>query len=347
MTTDDRHTGASGRSVSRPLDGSSSDWRGLSARRRGAPRVRGIHERPACRSVRSGVRVLLRDLRVRRPRERPRRAPARRSGAWGWSPATRCSCLHYVHRNVRGGLQAGCIPVPVDVTESDFCLDPAAAAAAIGSRTRMILPVDLYGRLADLAALGELASRHGLVVLEDACQAHGASRGGGRGSTPAAAAAFSFYPGKNLGALGDGGALVTDDAAARRAPYVACASTDSGRSTSTRRSAGRHDSTRSRPQRSSASCHCSTNGTSSAASPPTCTARGLAGRRRPACCPTRRIAARSGTSSSSAPPTRPVLPLISRERGIGTGRHYPEPPHLSNAYAAWACRQARSRSPSG
>jgi dTDP-4-amino-4,6-dideoxygalactose transaminase len=107
--------------------------------------------------------------------------------------------------------QAGCVPVPADVSAADFGLDPAAAAAAVGARTRMILPVDLYGRLADLAALGALAAARDLVLLEDACQAHGARRDGVRSGTVGAAAAYSFYPGKNLGALGDAGALVTDD----------------------------------------------------------------------------------------------------------------------------------------
>jgi dTDP-4-amino-4,6-dideoxygalactose transaminase len=107
--------------------------------------------------------------------------------------------------------QAGCVPVPVDVSAADFGMDPAAAAAAVGARTRMILPVDLYGRLADLAGLGALAAARELVLLEDACQAHGARRDGVRSGTVGAAAAYSFYPGKNLGALGDAGALVTDD----------------------------------------------------------------------------------------------------------------------------------------
>jgi dTDP-3-amino-3,4,6-trideoxy-alpha-D-glucose transaminase len=107
--------------------------------------------------------------------------------------------------------QAGGIPVPADVSEADNCLDPASASAAIGSRTRALLPVHLYGRVADMPALAALAARHDLVVVEDACQAHGAHREGRRAGTFGNAAAFSFYPGKNLGALGDAGALVTDD----------------------------------------------------------------------------------------------------------------------------------------
>lgn len=107
--------------------------------------------------------------------------------------------------------QAGCRAIPVDVTEEDYNLDPAAVEAAAGERTRALLPVHLYGLPADLATLGKLAARLGLDVLEDACQAHGAERDGIRAGTAGFAAAFSFYPGKNLGAAGDAGAVVTDD----------------------------------------------------------------------------------------------------------------------------------------
>jgi dTDP-4-amino-4,6-dideoxygalactose transaminase len=108
--------------------------------------------------------------------------------------------------------QAGGVPVPVDVSADDNCLDPTATAAAVGSRTGFILPVHLYGRLADMTTLAAVADSNGLRVIEDACQAHGATRNGVRAGTAGAAAAFSFYPGKNLGAMGDAGALVTDDA---------------------------------------------------------------------------------------------------------------------------------------
>jgi dTDP-4-amino-4,6-dideoxygalactose transaminase len=108
--------------------------------------------------------------------------------------------------------QAGGIPVPVDVTEADYNLDPAAADAAVTSRTRVLLPVHLYGQLADLQALHRVAERHDLGILEDACQAHGAGRDGLRPGDGSLGAAFSFYPTKNLGAMGDAGALVSDDA---------------------------------------------------------------------------------------------------------------------------------------
>jgi dTDP-4-amino-4,6-dideoxygalactose transaminase len=108
--------------------------------------------------------------------------------------------------------QAGGVPIPVDVSEADNGMDPAAAAAAVNPRTRVVLPVHLYGRMADIVALGELARSRGLDVLEDACQAHGARREGARAGAAGRAGAFSFYPAKNLGAMGDAGALVTEDA---------------------------------------------------------------------------------------------------------------------------------------
>ncbi len=107
--------------------------------------------------------------------------------------------------------QAGGVPVPVDVSEHDLNLDPALAEAAVSDQTRFLLPVHLYGTPADMRALSDLARRARLEVLEDACQAHGAERDGIRAGTAGFAAAFSFYPGKNLGAIGDAGALTTDD----------------------------------------------------------------------------------------------------------------------------------------
>jgi dTDP-4-amino-4,6-dideoxygalactose transaminase len=109
--------------------------------------------------------------------------------------------------------QAGLRPVPVDVLESDYGLDPAAADAAVTDRTCAIAPVSLYGQMPDMRAIVSLADRHGLVVVEDAAQAHGAVRDGVRSGAASLAAGFSFYPGKNLGAMGDAGALVTDDEA--------------------------------------------------------------------------------------------------------------------------------------
>lgn len=108
--------------------------------------------------------------------------------------------------------QAGGRPVLVDAQESDYNLDPDATASAITPQTRFVVPVHLYGQLADMQAFTQLARERDIELVEDACQAHGAARDGIRAGSAGRAAAFSFYPGKNLGAFGDAGALVTDDA---------------------------------------------------------------------------------------------------------------------------------------
>jgi len=105
----------------------------------------------------------------------------------------------------------GATPVPVEVDDAHHALDAANAAAAITERTAAIVPVDLYGHPADHVALRELADRHGLLLLDDAAQAHGTRLHGKPVGTYAHAASWSFYPGKNLGALSDGGAVTTDD----------------------------------------------------------------------------------------------------------------------------------------
>lgn len=105
----------------------------------------------------------------------------------------------------------GATPVGVDVDAATYNLDVDAAAAALSERTAAIVPVHLRGEPADMDAIVELADAHGLVVLEDAAQAHGARHRGRRVGSLGAAAAFSFYPAKNLGAFGDGGAVTTDD----------------------------------------------------------------------------------------------------------------------------------------
>ena len=104
------------------------------------------------------------------------------------------------------------VPVPVEPDPPSFNLDPACVEAAIGPRTRAIMAVHLYGQLADMPALAALAQRHQLLLIEDAAQAHGAMRDGRKAGAFGDAAAFSFFPAKNLGALGDGGAVVTGDA---------------------------------------------------------------------------------------------------------------------------------------
>jgi dTDP-4-amino-4,6-dideoxygalactose transaminase len=106
---------------------------------------------------------------------------------------------------------AGATPVLVDVDVDTYTIDVAAIEKAITSRTRAIIPVHLYGHPADMDPIMRLAQRHGLVVIEDACQAHGARYKGKRAGSLGHAAAFSFYPGKNLGAYGDAGMVVTND----------------------------------------------------------------------------------------------------------------------------------------
>lgn len=109
--------------------------------------------------------------------------------------------------------QLGARPVPVDVGD-DGTINPHGIAPAITARTRAVVPVHLFGRLADMGAV--LAAAGGIPVVEDAAQAHGASVGGRRAGALGVLAAFSFYPTKNLGALGDGGAVTTDDPALAR-----------------------------------------------------------------------------------------------------------------------------------
>jgi dTDP-3-amino-3,4,6-trideoxy-alpha-D-glucose transaminase len=98
-----------------------------------------------------------------------------------------------------------------DIDADRLTLDPAATEAAITPRTTAIVPVHLYGQPADMAAFDAIARKHNLAVIEDACQAHRATSGGRAVGTFGVAGAFSFYPTKNLGALGDGGAIVTND----------------------------------------------------------------------------------------------------------------------------------------
>ena len=112
-----------------------------------------------------------------------------------------------------GVTQTGATPVPVDVLASSANLDPSALEAAITPRTRAILPVHLYGQAADMAGVLDVARRHDLLVFEDAAQSHGSVSNAGMTGAVADGAGFSFYPTKNLGALGDAGAVTTPDAA--------------------------------------------------------------------------------------------------------------------------------------
>jgi dTDP-4-amino-4,6-dideoxygalactose transaminase len=107
--------------------------------------------------------------------------------------------------------RAGAVPVPVEPNELTHTIEADQVEKALSSRTRAIMPVHLYGQPADMDPIRGLAQQHGLKVIEDAAQAHGARYRGQRAGGLGDAAGFSFYPGKNLGALGDGGAVVTND----------------------------------------------------------------------------------------------------------------------------------------
>ena len=105
----------------------------------------------------------------------------------------------------------GATPVFVDIDETTYCMDATDAEHAITDRTKAIIPVHLYGHPADMDPIIEMAERHGLSVIEDACQAHGAEYSGTKVGTIGDAGCFSFYPAKNLGAYGDAGVIVTDN----------------------------------------------------------------------------------------------------------------------------------------
>ena len=108
-------------------------------------------------------------------------------------------------------MMTGARPVFADIDPARLTIDPDQVARLVGPRTRAILPVHLYGQAADMTALARVAARHNLAMVEDCCQAHLATSDGRPVGTIGVAGAFSFYPTKNLGALGDGGAVVTND----------------------------------------------------------------------------------------------------------------------------------------
>lgn len=108
-------------------------------------------------------------------------------------------------------MHLGAVPVFVEVDPVSCTIDPVATEAAVTRKTRAILPVHLYGQMADMKRLRVIAKKHRIALIEDACQAHGAARDGWMAGEAGDAAAFSFYPTKNLGGFGDGGAVVTND----------------------------------------------------------------------------------------------------------------------------------------
>src|SRR5688572_6718710 len=110
----------------------------------------------------------------------------------------------------------GATPVFVDIDEQTYTMDPALLEQAITPRTKAIVPVHLFGQMADMDAIMEVAQRHELFVVEDACQAHGAEYKGRKAGTIGDVGCFSFYPGKNLGALGEAGAAITNNVDLKR-----------------------------------------------------------------------------------------------------------------------------------
>jgi dTDP-4-amino-4,6-dideoxygalactose transaminase len=233
--------------------------------------------------------------------------------------------------------QAGGVPVVADISPEDYCLDPVAATAVCTTRTRALMPVHLYGQMANMRILTELAARHGLSVIEDACQAHGAERDGLRAGAVGTAAAFSFYPGKNLGAAGDAGALVSSDAEIVR--HV-CALREHGQ---TAKYVHAHEGWTARLDTIQALVLSHK-------------LRLLDGwneqRRQAADYYAARLAGigdlRLPPSAAGSTPVwhlyviRTVDPTglanFLRDRGIGTGRHYPDPVHLTGAYVSLGYR---------
>jgi dTDP-4-amino-4,6-dideoxygalactose transaminase len=228
--------------------------------------------------------------------------------------------------------QAGGTPVPADIGPRDYNLDPAAAEAAVTSRTRFLLPVHLYGQMADMQSLRSLADNAGIAIIEDACQAHGAERDGIRAGAGGLAGAFSFYPAKNLGAMGDAGALATDDASVAESV----------------RALREHGQRR--------KYHHDLEGYTARLDTIQAIVLELKLRLLDGWNVERRAAARFLTEALAdvgdlvlpeiAPGSTPVWHLyvvrtgdpealagFLRERGIATGRHYPEPVHLAPAYA--------------
>ena len=196
----------------------------------------------------------------------------------------------------------GATPVFVDVDPVTYTMDAAQVERQITRRTKAILPVHLYGQPADMEPLLEIGRRHGIPVIEDAAQAHGAQYHGQAAGTLGLCGCFSFYPGKNLGAYGEAGAVVTDDDADRRRGCGPCATTPRAAATTTTSSASTTAWTASRGRCSASSSSTSSAGPRPAGGWPSGTASGS-----PACrssCPSRRRAGgTSGTCSSSCTPS--------------------------------------------
>jgi dTDP-4-amino-4,6-dideoxygalactose transaminase len=137
--------------------------------------------------------------------------------AWGVGPGDEVVTTPYTFFATGGAVwRTGAKPVFVDIEPDTYNIDPAQLESAVTPRTRAVIPVHLYGQTADMDPIRDVARRHGLAVLEDAAQAIGAGYHGRRAGALGDAAAFSFYPSKNLGAFGDAGLVTTDDLALAR-----------------------------------------------------------------------------------------------------------------------------------
>ena len=234
--------------------------------------------------------------------------------------------------------QAGLVPVPVDVGQSDYGLDPRAVESAVGSRTQAVLAVHLYGQLSNMRELDAIARRSRVALVEDAAQAHGATRDGFRAGAAGHFAAFSFYPGKNLGAMGDAGALATDDETlaeharalrehGQRSKYVHeregyTARLDTFQAVALLHKLPHLDGWNAQRAKVASSYREGLTGVGDLRLPET---------------PDGSTPVWHLYVVRTAEPER--LAEFLRERGIGTGRHYPIPPHLSAAYASLGYRE--------
>jgi dTDP-4-amino-4,6-dideoxygalactose transaminase len=227
--------------------------------------------------------------------------------------------------------QVGAVPVPVDVDAADFGLDPSALVAATTQRTSAVVTVHLYGQMADLRAILRVSEERGLAVIQDAAQAHGAERDGVRAGA-VGHSAFSFYPGKNLGAIGDAGAIVTSDGdLARRARALRehgqerkyhhdeigwTARLDTIQAAALLRKLPYLDGWNEQRRAVAAQYSAELRDVGDLVLPETAT---------DSVHSWHVYVVRTSDPEGLAAHLRP--------RGIGTGRHYPEPPHLSAAYA--------------
>ena len=229
--------------------------------------------------------------------------------------------------------QSGATPVVVDVTEGDYTIDPDQVEARIGPRTRAVVPVHMYGQMADMRRMRAVAEGRGLHLIEDACQAHGAVRDGLRAGGAGDAAAFSFYPSKNLGAMGDAGALTTDDGGVAEAVRSLRSHGQSTKGVSVYQGyTARMDTLQAAVLGHKLPLLDGWNDDRRAAA-------GFYGAALEGVGDVRPLPVPEGSDpvwyldplrTASADRMQAFL----SERGIGTGRHYPQPPHLSDAYAS-------------